>query len=39
MPPGTYEALFGLYRLSDGQRLTTPDGRDAVSTTGLTVAP
>jgi hypothetical protein len=39
MPPGTYEALFGLYRLADGQRLTTADGRDAVSVPGLTVTP
>jgi len=39
MPPGTYEALFGLYRLADGKRLTTADGRDAVSITGLTVTP
>lgn len=37
MPPGVYEAIFGLYRLETGERLLTADGADAVTVPGLVV--
>lgn len=30
LPPGAYQLRIGLYRLSDGARLVSPDGRDVV---------